>query len=104
MNLTGAAQASGTLQDDMTLGLLGVKPGDRVGIELRINYYQEQPAEEYVMPDTLELKVADAQGAEKVVTVHVQRPVMEKPYLGGFRNKQSGSMFHHAVTQTAPMQ
>jgi len=36
------------------------------------------------------------------VTVHVQRPVTEKPYLGGFRNKQHGATYHHALTQTAP--
>jgi len=81
-----------------------MKAGDRVGVELRINYYQEQPAEEYVMPDVLELHVLDQSGVERVVNVHVQRPVMEKPYLGGFRNKQSGIQFHHAVTQTAPTQ
>merc|ERR1719512_492551 len=56
------------------------------------------------MPDTLELRVANAQGQEKVVTVHVQRPDNNKPYLGGFRNKQNGATYHHAITQTAPLQ
>lgn len=104
MNLSGAVEVRDMLPDDKTLQELGLRPGDRGGIELRINYYQEQPAEEYVMPDTLELKVVNAQGEEKVIVVHVQRPVMEKPYLGGFRNKESGATFHHAVTQTNPLQ
>mmetsp|Transcript_65566 Transcript_65566/g.118096 ORF Transcript_65566/g.118096 Transcript_65566/m.118096 type:complete len:460 (-) Transcript_65566:87-1466(-) len=104
MNLSGAAEFRDILPDGKTLQQLGLKGGDRAGIELRINYYQEQPAEEYVMPDSLELKVVNSMGEEKVVTVHVQRPVMEKPYLGGFRNKSSGDMYHHAVTQTAPTQ
>merc|ERR1719440_1065864 len=52
----------------------------------------------------LELRVTDARGQQKNVTVHVQRPVIEKPYLGGFRNKDSGATYHHAVTQTAPVQ
>lgn len=26
----------------------------------------------------------------------------EKPFLGGFRNRHSGAVFHHAVTQTDP--
>merc|ERR1719399_1964142 len=56
------------------------------------------------MPDTLELRVKDGRGMEKIVTVHVQRPVMEKPYLGGFRNKETGVTYHHAVTQSAPLQ
>jgi len=104
MNLSGAAEMRDVLPDDKSLAQLGLKAGDRAGVELRINYYQEQPAEEYVMPDSLELKVVNERGEEKLVTVHVQRPVMEKPYLGGYKNKSSGSMYHHAVTQTAPTQ
>jgi len=104
MNLSGAAEVRDVLPDDKTLNQMGVKATDKIGIELRINYYQEQPADDYVMPDTLELKVVDARGQEKLVIVHVQRPIMEKPYLGGFRNKQTATMFHHAVTQTAPQQ
>lgn len=104
MNMTQAAEVAGALPEEKSLRELGVKPGDRIGIELRINYYQEQPAEDYVMPDILELKVTDARGMEKVVTVHVQRPIVEKPYLGGFRNKQSGTTYHHAITQTVPLQ
>lgn len=104
MNLTGAVELKELLPDEKTLGDIGLKVGDRCSIELRINYYQEQPAEEYVMPDTLELRVTNAQGQEKVVTVHVQRPDIQKPYLGGFRNKKDGSTHHHAITQTAPLQ
>mmetsp|Transcript_64017 Transcript_64017/g.152666 ORF Transcript_64017/g.152666 Transcript_64017/m.152666 type:complete len:757 (+) Transcript_64017:61-2331(+) len=104
MNMTGAVEKNDVLPDDKTLADLGVKGGDKLGIELRINYYQEQPVEDYVMPDTLELRVVDAKGIEKTVVVHVQRPVVEKAYLGGYKNKLSNSHFHHAVTQTAPMQ
>jgi hypothetical protein len=104
MNLSGAVEVRDVLPDEKTLAQFGLKGGDKAGIELRINYYQEQPAEEYVMPDTLELKVVDARGVEKIVVVHVQRPIMEKPYLGGFKNKLTQGTYHHAVTQTAPLQ
>jgi len=104
MNLTGAAEHRDVLPDERALFEFGLRPNDRAGIELRINYYQEQPAEEYAMPDTLELKVVNAKGEEKVVIVHVQRPVMEKPYLGGFRNRHTGVQYHHAITQTLPTQ
>jgi len=104
MNLTGAAEHRDVLPDDVTLYDLGLRPNDRAGIELRINYYQEQPVEEYVMPDTLELSIVNAKGQTTAITVHVQRPLLAKPYLGGFRNKQTGGQYHHAVTQTAPMQ
>eukprot|EP00438_Fugacium_kawagutii_P035228 Skav227187 [mRNA] locus=scaffold2048:68037:102381:+ [translate_table: standard] len=91
MNLSGAAEFKQVLPDDKSLRDLGLKPGDRGGIELRINYYQEQAAEEYVMPDCLELKVMNDRGEERIISVHVQRPVMEKPYFGGYRNKMTGS-------------
>jgi len=104
MNMSGAAERRDVLPDNSTLQDLGVKTGDKIGIELRINYYQEQPVEEYVMPDTLELRVVDAKGVEKMVVVHVQRPMVEKPYLGGYRNKLNNASYHHAVTQTAPQQ
>eukprot|EP00435_Cladocopium_sp_Y103_P013687 s1654_g3.t1 len=104
MNLSGAAEFKQVLPDEKSLRDLGLKPGDRAGIELRINYYQEQAAEEYVMPDCLELKVVNDRGEERIISVHVQRPVMEKPYFGGYRNKMTGATFHHAVTQTAPIQ
>jgi len=104
MNMSGGAEHRDVLPDEQTLHDFGLKAGDRIGLELRINYYQEQAAEEYVMPDVLELRVKDTHGQEKLITVHVQRPVIEKPYLGGFRNKESAATFHHAVTQTAPLQ
>lgn len=104
MNLSGTVEIRDVLPDAKSLLELGIRPGDRVGIELRINYYQEQPAEEYVMPDTLEFRVANAQGEQNVVTVHVQRPLAEKPYLGGYRSRQTGALYHHATTQTVPQQ
>mmetsp|Transcript_91487 Transcript_91487/g.191239 ORF Transcript_91487/g.191239 Transcript_91487/m.191239 type:complete len:660 (-) Transcript_91487:228-2207(-) len=102
MNMSGAAEVKEVLPSEQRLCDFGLKADDKIGIELRINYYQEQPADDYIMPDTLELRVTDAQGREKVVVVHVQRPVVEKSYLGGFRNRQSGVSYHHATTQTAP--
>merc|ERR1712118_39903 len=104
MNMSGSMEHRGVLPDEKALYDFGLKPDDRIGIELRINYYQEQAAEEYVMPDVLELRVKDIRGQEKLITVHVQRPAVEKPYLGGYRNKESGASYHHAVTQTAPLQ
>jgi hypothetical protein len=104
MNMSGSMEHRDVLPDEKALYDFGLKPDDRIGIELRINYYQEQAAEEYVMPDVLELKVKDARGQERLITVHVQRPIVEKSYLGGVRNKESGTTYHHAITQTAPLQ
>jgi len=80
MNMTGAAEVTGMLDMDKRLFEYGLNANDKVAIELRINYYQEQAAEEYVMPDVLELKIPDDQtGGVKVVAVYVERPTMEKP-------------------------
>ena len=38
---------------------------------------------------------------ERVVEVEVERPSERKPYMGGYRNKKTGVIFHHAVAQTA---
>ena len=69
-------------------------------MELRISYYEEQPAAEYTMPDVLEINCKDELGKDKTVFVYVERPVANKPYLGGFRHKETTVEFHHAFTQT----
>jgi hypothetical protein len=53
----------------MTLAQYRLNPHDRIGIELRINYYQEQPVSSYVMPDVLGIQVKDKTGNLKVVQV-----------------------------------
>jgi len=99
MNMTGAMEVPGILELNKTLFEYGVGKGSKIGIELRINYYQEQEEEQYVMPDVLQLEIHD--GTEKkIVPVLVERAVQRKPYLGGYRNKQSNTEYHHAWTQT----
>jgi len=100
MNMTGAAEVAGNLDPAKRLYEFGLNPTDKIGVELRINYYQEQPAEEYVMPDVLEISLRDAAGQMKVVSVYVERPTQDKPYLGGYRHKETRSEYHHAFTQT----
>jgi len=34
--------------------------------------------------------------------VEVERSTRKKPYLGGYRHKQTGVEFHHASAQTGP--
>lgn len=103
MNMTGACEATDVLDDERALCEFGVNAGDKIGVELRINYFQEQDHEEYAMPDTLELKVRNARDEERIVTVHVQRPLAQKPYLGGFKNKHTKAEYHHAFTQSDPV-
>jgi hypothetical protein len=99
-NLTGVVTISGVLDPTKALYELGLNANDKAGIELRISYYEEQPAADYTMPDVLEITCQDEMGKMKKVNVYVERPVAQKPYLGGYRHKHTGIEFHHSFTQT----
>ena len=53
----------------------------------------------YVMPEEIEVKVAMTSG-EYYFPVAILKFKGHKPYLGGYRNKITGSMYHHGSTQT----
>jgi len=99
MNMTGAAVVPGNVDVETRLFQFNIKDGDTIGLELRINYYEEQETEQYIMPDVLELVIHDGK-EKKVVPVYIERPTGRKSYLGGFRNKRSNVEYHHAITQT----
>jgi hypothetical protein len=53
----------------------------------------------YVMPDKIDVKVTV--GAETYYfPLQVEKSTESKRYLGGYRNKQSGLVYHHASSQT----
>lgn len=58
----------------------------------------------YQMPDIIEVKVVTGVGKERdsyFFPVQILKaPSDGKAYLGGFRNKQSGQIYHHANSQT----
>ena len=57
---------------------------------------------EYVMPETIEVLVLGPDGEERaVVTVDVAKCTTRKPYLGGYRHKKTGKVYHHASCQSA---
>lgn len=57
---------------------------------------------EYVMPETIEVLVLGPDGKERaVVTVDVAKCTTRKPYLGGYRHKKTGKVYHHASCQSA---
>jgi hypothetical protein len=43
-----------------------------------------------------------ARGVRRGVVVEVERPPQEKVFLGGYRQRQTGVLFHHAAVQTQP--
>jgi len=36
------------------------------------------------------------------VVVEIERATVKKPFLGGYRHKQTGAVYHHATAQTVP--
>jgi hypothetical protein len=53
----------------------------------------------YRMPDQIEVKIASS-GGDYYFPVTIVKMGAIKPYLGGFRNKNSGHIYHHASSQT----
>lgn len=53
----------------------------------------------YVMPEEIEVKVAMNHG-EYYFTVGIEKFQAKKPFLGGFRNKYTGHVYHHGSSQT----
>lgn len=54
----------------------------------------------YIMPDTLEICVNGPGGDAVTMTVDVEKATGPKPYLGGYRHKQTGRTYHHASCQS----
>ncbi|XP_041350379.1 IQ and ubiquitin-like domain-containing protein isoform X2 [Gigantopelta aegis] len=93
------------MADDTTLADLGVGPNGTVQLELQsadpvnmpIKAYR--PRQEYHMPDVITVRV-QAEGDLREVIVEIERTTRKKPYLGGYRHKDTGVEFHNASAQT----
>eukprot|EP01138_Halocafeteria_seosinensis_P013710 gb/GECG01014001.1/.p1 GENE.gb/GECG01014001.1/~~gb/GECG01014001.1/.p1 ORF type:complete len:614 (+),score=110.50 gb/GECG01014001.1/:1-1842(+) len=81
----------------------GVFPGSTILGDIVVDPTQD--SEEYKLPAEIMVQVKDDDTGEvaKLMKVAVERPedYDKKPYLGGFRNKKTGAILHHAYTQTA---
>ncbi|CAI5785353.1 and ubiquitin-like domain-containing [Podarcis lilfordi] len=58
--------------------------------------------EEYYMPDVITFKVQTDAETFKEVNVSIKRPNFQKPFLGGYRHKETGTEYHNAGSQTDP--
>lgn len=88
---------------ERTLWDCGIRVGDHVVGEVTVD--ETQTSHEYVMPRLITIAVKDElTGAvlqELDVEVSRDPEWANKPYLGGFRHKGTGVLYHHAATQTA---
>lgn len=54
----------------------------------------------YVMPKWHDVMVHDDTGEETTLRVYVEKATGRKPYLGGYRHKETGVTYHHASSQS----
>lgn len=92
------------LMDELTLEESGVNPNfpdDQIVIEVRA--MQRKDKDEYKMPEMFDVVIyPEAEGEQpRKVRVNVVKGMDRKLYLGGYRNKKTGQIYHHASTQTA---
>jgi hypothetical protein len=64
-----------------------------------IDLWPEYANPSYRMPEQIEVKVSLASG-DYFFPVRIVKAPSKKPYLGGFRNKMTGAVYHHGNSQT----
>jgi len=99
-----------SMNDTITLADLGVGPNGTVQLEMQsadpVNtpLKSYRPRQEYHMPDVITVRVQTEDSESKDVVVEIERSRTKKPFLGGFRNKNTGVEFHNASAQTMQKQ
>ncbi|KAF7270356.1 hypothetical protein GWI33_016682 [Rhynchophorus ferrugineus] len=61
----------------------------------------EKAYKDMAVPDILTVRVEKDNEVSDVV-VEIENKAIEKPYLGGYRDIQTGIQYHHSYTQTGP--
>ncbi|KAK0051920.1 IQ and ubiquitin-like domain-containing protein [Biomphalaria pfeifferi] len=99
-----------TVPDTTTLADLGVGPNGTIQLEIlsadpvNTPLKQYRPRQEYHMPDVITVRVTTEDCEAKDVVVEIERSRNKKPFLGGFRNKNTGVEYHNAAAQTMQKQ
>lgn len=68
--------------------------------EMAATIWPEYCNPSYVMPDNIEVKITRPGNESYYFTVQIVKAIGAKLYLGGYRNKMTGLLYHHASTQT----
>ncbi|XP_071807363.1 IQ motif and ubiquitin-like domain-containing protein [Asterias amurensis] len=95
------------VKDGLTLHDLGVGPNGAVQMEISsadpvTNPLKSlKPKPSYIMPDVITVKV-QRDGVQEDIVVEIERSMQHKPFLGGYRHRNTGAEFFHASAQTRP--
>uniref|UniRef100_A0A6I8RBR8 IQ motif and ubiquitin domain-containing n=1 Tax=Xenopus tropicalis TaxID=8364 RepID=A0A6I8RBR8_XENTR len=96
------------VKDHETLVDLGVTPHGTIQLEMisldpeNFSVKALKLQQENNMPDVITVRVQTDEGSYRDLVVEIERLNYRKPYLGGYRHKATGVVFHHAGTQTVP--
>nr|XP_053641950.1 IQ and ubiquitin-like domain-containing protein [Cherax quadricarinatus] len=97
------------LSDDATLSSVGVEANETVQVGVSSKRPHSHPltllaptTPTLPTPDVITVIVAEGGGVEREVVVEVEWGAGPKPWLGGYRHKLSGILYHNAATQTIP--
>ncbi|XP_013927310.1 PREDICTED: IQ and ubiquitin-like domain-containing protein [Thamnophis sirtalis] len=91
-----------------TLWNLGVQPNGTIQFDMYSLDNENFPLkaykllQEYYMPDVITVRVQTEPDTFQDVCIEIKRPSFEKPFLGGFRHKETGTEYHNAGSQTDP--
>ena len=95
------------IPDDQSLSTLGVEADTDADFDLVLDYSSHIAKEKAAivagkLPETIDVEVVQGPG-KPIKLVHVAIDVSKKtkkPYLGGYRDKRDGLVYHHASTNT----
>ncbi|KAM4039505.1 IQ motif and ubiquitin-like domain-containing protein isoform 3-T4 [Anomaloglossus baeobatrachus] len=96
------------VEDGETLVDLGIRPHGMIQLDMQSMDPENYPIKavklqhEYSMPDVITVRVQTGDESYQDIAVEIERLNYRKPYLGGYRHKVTGALFHHAGTQTVP--
>ncbi|XP_007420415.2 IQ and ubiquitin-like domain-containing protein [Python bivittatus] len=91
-----------------TLWSLGVQPNGTIQFDMLSLDEENFPIkaykllQEFYMPDIITVRVQTEPDTFQDVSIEIKRPTFEKPFLGGFRHKETGIEYHNAGSQTDP--
>lgn len=96
------------VEDHETLVDLGITPNGTIQLDMQSLDPENHPVKavkfqhEYSMPDVITVRVQTGEDVYQDIAVEIERLNYRKPYLGGYRHKLTGAVYHHAGTQTVP--
>ncbi|CAL1591990.1 unnamed protein product [Knipowitschia caucasica] len=103
------------VEDQQTLMDLGVQPHSSTRMEMSSTDPHMYPLRPVRPPDhddmadviTVRVQRGDQNPTSSMndfqeVVVEIQRPPQRKPFLGGYKHRLTGAVYHHASTQTHP--